>query len=134
VLAAALVFTTRDDGLSRWLAVLSAVAVAGLSMAPPRWRGRAGWLVVGTLVVELVVIGRPVANILQPVPDARRSRVMARALQDPVEYRIADFAWADKRPGPREAVRDLVGHRPALTDVRYLLVYEAAMHSPRLLA
>jgi Bacterial membrane protein YfhO len=134
VLVAALAFSTRPDSAAWIVAVLSALAVAGLSVVPMRWRPHLGWAVVATLVVELLVIGRPVAEILQPLPDAARSRAMAEALDDRVEHRIADFGWAGDRPGPREGVRDLVGHRPALTDIRYLMVYEAARASTRLLA
>ncbi|MCX4247545.1 glycosyltransferase family protein [Paraliomyxa miuraensis] len=134
VLGVALSFTSRDDVLSRVLAVFSALAVAGLGVAPLRWRPGVGWAVVVTLAMELWVVGRPVAEILQPVPDATRSRAMAEALTDRVAYRVADFGWANDRPGPREAVRDLVGHRPALTDPRYLAVYQAAPRSSRMLA
>jgi hypothetical protein len=134
VLCSALVFSTRDDVGSRIVAVLSALAVAGLTVAPLRWRSRVGWAVVATLVIELLVIGRPVADILQPMPDPTRGRAMAEALRDRVAYRVADFGWADDRPGPREGVRDLVGHRPALTDIRYLMVYRTAPASSRLLA
>lgn len=134
VLCAAIAFGTRDDAIAWLVAVLSSLAVAGLTVVPPRWRSRLGWAVVGTLVVELLVIGRPVANILEPMPNEARSRAMAEALRDRAAYRVADFGWADDRPGPREGVRDLVGHRPALTDVRYLMVYRAAPRSSQVLA
>jgi membrane protein implicated in regulation of membrane protease activity len=134
LLCAAIAFGTRDDASAWLVAVLSALAVAGLTVVPLRWRPRLGWVVVATLVVELLVIGRPVAEILEPPPNEARSRAIAEALRDRAAYRIADFGWADDRPGPREGVRDLVGHRPALTDVRYLMVYRAAPRSAPLLA
>jgi Bacterial membrane protein YfhO len=134
VLCTVLAFSTRSDVGSRIVAVMSALAVAGLTVAPLRRRTWLGWAVVATLVVELFVIGRPVAEILQPVPNPARGQVLAEGLRDRVAYRIADFGWADQRPGPREGVRDLVGHRPALTDIRYLMMYRAASSSSRLLA
>jgi hypothetical protein len=133
VIAMALTFNARDDLLSRIIGVASGLSVAALGLAPTRWRPKLGWLVVGLLCLELWVVGRPVAEILQPVPDAVRSREMAGALHDRVGHRIADFGYADNRPGPREAVRDLIGHRPALTDPRYLLVYAAVPGTPSLL-
>ncbi len=134
VLGMAFGFTTREDVLSRVVAVLSAAAVAGLTVVPIAWRARLGWGVMATLVVELLVVGRPVAEILQPMPKLARGQAMAAALGDRVAYRIADFGWANDRPGPREGVRDLVGHRPALTDIRYLMVYRGAPKYPWLLA
>lgn len=134
VLVTVFAFTTRDDTGSRVVAVLSALAVAGLTVVPLGWRTRLGWGVVATMVVELLVIGRPVAKILQPMPELARGHAMAEALSDRVAYRIADFGWANDRPGPREGVRDLVGHRPALTDIRYLMMYRAASKSSWLLA
>lgn len=119
------------------LAIVSLVAIVGLALAPPRHRARVGWLAAIVLVLDLLVAGRPVADILAPMPDAARPAPMLAALDErggAAAYRFADFGFGRNRVGPRFAARDLVGHRPALTDPRYLLVYRAALGDNELLA
>lgn len=120
----------------------SAIAVCGLAFAPPRWRARVGWALAGLLALDLFVAGRKIADILIPLPDhepvqSGRSEAMLAAhdalVADPMAYRLADFGWVGDRIGPRAARRDLVGHRPALTDPAYLPVYRAALERASLL-
>ncbi|MBK8714232.1 MAG: hypothetical protein IPN32_05780 [Deltaproteobacteria bacterium] len=119
------------------LAMLSLAAVAALGLVPPRLRSPLGWLVAMSLALDLFVAGRPVADILAPMPDPERPAPMLAALDErggTAIYRFADFGFGRNRVGPRFAARDLVGHRPALTDPRYLLVYRAALDANQLLA
>ncbi|MCA9698923.1 MAG: hypothetical protein KC431_15470, partial [Myxococcales bacterium] len=94
-----------------------------LAARPPWQRAALGWTVVGLLAVDVFLGNRGVAEILQPPPDETRPAMLAAAVRDP-DMRMADFSWADNRPGPRTGVRDLVGARPALTDRHYMEVYE----------
>jgi hypothetical protein len=107
--------------------------VVGLAWAPPVWRPRIGWMLVGLTVVDLFFAGRRVAEILQPLPQAEPGRILAGYADPHGHTRVADFEWAGHRIGPREGVRDLIGHRPALTDERYMMMYRAAPHSVELL-
>lgn len=89
----------------------------------------AGWLAVLGVGVDVYQGNRPVASILQPPPDEQRSVLLAAAVEAPEHHRMADFSWAENRPGTRTGVRDLVGARPALTDRRYMAVYHQAQRS-----
>lgn len=120
----------------------SAVAVAALGLASPRWRPRVGWSLAILLALDLFVAGRKIADILIRLPDhepvqSRRTEALLAAHgaldPDPLAYRVADFGWVGDRIGPRAARRDLVGHRPALTDPAYLPVYRAALERATLL-
>jgi hypothetical protein len=101
------------------------VLVAAFSDASRRKR-RLGWILVPVLAFDLFVASRPIAELLEPLPDPANGRTMAESIDRSSIVRIADFGWADRRVGPREGVRDLVGHRSALTDRRYTMLYEAA--------
>jgi hypothetical protein len=121
------VFAPRRDPAS----VLLVIATGGLVLAAAfaqtsTWKRRIGWVLVSVLAVDLFIASRPTAEILQPLPDPERGRSMADAIERSSVFRIADFEWAGDRVGPREGVRDLVGHRPALTDRRYMMFYESA--------
>lgn len=129
----AVAFTPEPDVVRYGLWLLAGAGLLGLAWLDPRHRPAAGWGVVVVVALDLFVAGRPVATLLRPYPSPERERVLAELMTEPEVYRFADFEWADNRPGPRVGVRDLVGHRPALTDRRYMMVYEQAPKSAHLL-
>lgn len=112
-------------------AITSAVLVAALGLVPAIHRSKVGWALVAVLAIDLYAAGRRVADILVPLPDPHRADPMlalhAEITDDPLAYRVADFGWVGDRMGPRTGRRDLVGHRPALTDTAYLGVYHVAI-------
>lgn len=119
------------------LTVALAAATAGLFAAlgfvsggRARW---VGWALAAVACADLMAANEPVAKILQPLPDRTRGEVLARRMAGDGEHRVADFEWARNRIGPRHGLRDLTGHRPALTDTRYLMLYHAAPDSSALL-
>ena len=121
------VFSEQPSPMTVVLVVATAALVlAAAFMDRSIWKRRLGWMIVPVVALDLFVASRPTAKILQPLPDPARGRTMAEAIERSPYFRIADFEWAGNRVGPREGVRDLVGHRPALTDRRYTMLYEAA--------
>ncbi len=114
----------------------SAALVAGLGFVAAHRQARLGWALVLVLAFDLWHAGRPVAEILQPLPTNDRADAMIAAMGDEdvrSVYRVADFEWAGRRIGPRRRVRDIAGHRPALTSPRYLELYELAQRSSNIL-
>jgi hypothetical protein len=125
--AAFFLLSERREPLSVLLVLLTASLVLGTTFAQTStWKGRIGWALVPVLALDLFAASRPTAAIVQPLPETTRGAAMAAAIDRSEVFRIADFEWAGNRVGPREGVRDLVGHRPALTDRRYTMLYEAA--------
>jgi hypothetical protein len=129
----ALLAAPEVDGLGIAARLGIAAAIVGLCAAPASRRPVFGWLIVALTFADLYRAGRPVAQLLEPHPSAERVEILRALAPDPAAFRIADFGWADDRPGPRAGLRDLVGHRPALTDRRYRMIYEEAPESPALL-
>ena len=128
--------TDQPSALTIVLVVATCVSLVGVTFAGPRLRRVLVWEVVVLTALDLLVASRPMAEILQPYPDREqaRGRALAASIEHGLEHRVADYEWAKRRMGPREGVRDLVGHRPALTDRRYMMLYAAGMQSPRVLA
>jgi hypothetical protein len=132
-LALAVTFTPEADG-TRWLLWLFAAgALLALAWIEPRHRRIAGWVVVVAVALDLFAAGRPVATLLRPYPSPERQEQLVERMTEPATYRFADFEWAKNRPGPRVGMRDLLGHRPALTDRRYMMMYEVAPKSGHVL-
>lgn len=120
------------------LAVLiSGALVAALPFVHPRRRPRVGWALVLAVGLDLWTVGRPVADILQPLPPAKRGKEIVRVLSKDRDtravFRIANYDWAVGRLGPRFGLRDLVGHQPALTDPRFLALHKEALRSSAVL-
>jgi hypothetical protein len=121
------VFTPPRGTLGVLAVLATALLVLAVAFAESRaHKRRAGWALVPVVALDLFLASRPTAEILKPLPDAARGRTLAEAIERSPYFRVADFGWAGHRVGPRENVRDLAGHRPALTDRRYTMLYDAA--------
>ena len=101
-------------------------SIVGIVVWDGRARALAGWGLVGLTAAQMFVAGRPIAELLRPHPSPEREQLLLGFMEDPEVYRVADFEWAKNRMGPRMGVRDLLGHRPALTDRRYRMLYDRA--------
>ncbi len=133
LLGARLAFGGRADAGAA-IAFVVAAPVAALALAGEHRRAWIGWALVVATATDLLFASRPVARILQPMPDLARAEKLARAAAPLVATRVADFEWAGRRPGPHAGVRDFAGARPALADRSYMLLYRAARADPTLLA
>lgn len=115
------------------LAAITAGLVGALGFLPERRRTAAGWALAFVTCLDVRLAAGPVAKILQPLPDLTRGETMARLTGGDISQRVADYEWARNRIGPRLGLRDFTGHRPALTDPRYMLAYRAAPDSSGIL-
>lgn len=131
--ALALAFIEVRASLPIALAAITAALVGSLGFLAGRRRTIAGWSLVLVTCLDVRLAGDKFAKILQPLPDLRRGEQIAQLLGGDVGHRVADFEWAQNRIGPRLGVRDFTGHRPALTDPRYMMVYRAMPDSVALL-
>lgn len=126
-------FASQRSGWSHVWVAGTVLVVLVAAFASPGWRRFGMALVPVVAGVDLFVAARPVAEILQPLPREQRARVLATAVGDAEVFRVADFGWSGNRPGPRERIRDLEGHLPALTDPHYLEVHRVAPNAGGLL-
>lgn len=131
--ALALVFLEALAPVPVLLAAITAALVGSLGFLDGRRRLAAGWVLAFVTCLDVRLAGDKIARILQPLPDLTRGEAMARQLGDDIGQRVADYEWARNRIGPRLGLRDFTGHRPALTDPRYMMVYRAAPDSAPLL-
>jgi hypothetical protein len=115
------------------LAAITAALVGSLGFLAGSRRTIAGWCLAFVTCLDVRLAAEKVATILQPLPDLTRGELMARLMDGDREHRVADYEWARNRIGPRLGLRDFTGHRPALTDPRYMQIYRAAPESAALL-
>lgn len=132
-LTAALLVTPELTGTQVLVSGAVVASIVGILAWDGKGRAIAGWSLVGLTAVQMFIAGRPIAELLRPHPSPDREQLLLGFMGDPEVYRVADFEWAKNRMGPRLGVRDLLGHRPALTDRRYRMLYERATKSPHLL-